>query len=624
MSRGGLADALIGEIEFPIWQGGAALLARQQAEAARAFDRFMTPRPKVSGRAAGLWRVAQGSNAVVLKKIHNGGTHTGKQLGNQLDYLFSKAAAVFGNMADLDPRARTLDGDQRKAVVDQWSDEWTGDPKNGQTTHLLVSFPFDVSAERARPVVEEWCMELFQSGLHAEGEEWAYVAALHTDRVNKHVHVVVNNRGLENGDWFFMAKDHAFNLDFMKERLVGIAGEHGLFLDKSSRLDRGILTYGPSRAEIERAAREGRAPIENRRQGRALSDALDQIQRNIETLRSLAVLATLISDEDLAKKIEAAARLLEQGGIIHHRNQEIVMDLDTIRNRGDLATAFGTWLDESERDISRLPVQDQRELREELYGIASEIVRDLGDNRGAQLMHHAPRTAIYLAQMDGDRITVQDKQKVIGPDGLSEMAAQIGAAAERAGIDPSVIQSRMEIGAANAWQEREWIKADILAVADAKKIDLSSEDGRGRAAELVDTVYAAAARVISRAVPIEQEALSDKLTRTLSAMAEAHAQHGKVEFQNDEHAARFGADFRERYGDNAMARIATGDTNALAVDFPDAGQRRAIARAVAAAGEAHQSVGMSLAQTRQVKEKMAEQEADEQQRSRSKDLGHEL
>ena len=41
-------------------------------------------------------------------------------------------------------------------------------------------------------------------------------------------------------------------------------------------------------AVIERAAREGREPIEARRQGRALSDALDQIQRNIETLRILA------------------------------------------------------------------------------------------------------------------------------------------------------------------------------------------------------------------------------------------------------------------------------------------------------------------------------------------------
>lgn len=624
MNRGGLAKALIGEIEFPIWQGGAGMLAFQQAEVAREFDRFMTPKPKVSGRAAGLWRVAQGSNAAVLKKIHNGGTHTGKQLGNQLDYLFSKAAAVFGNMADLDPRARTLDGDQRKAIIDQWSDEWTGDPKNGHTTHLLVSFPFDVSGERAKPVVEEWCMEMFQSGLHSDGEEWAYVAALHTDRVNRHVHVVVNNRGLENGDWFYMAKDHAFNLDFMKERLVEIAAGQGMFLDKSSRLDRGILTYGPSRAEIERAAREGREPVEARRQGRALSDALDQIQRNIDTLRSLAVVATLISDEDLARKIEAAADLLEQGGIINHRNQEIVMDAETIRNRGDLANAFGNWLDESEKDISRLPVQEQREMREELYGIASEIVRDLGDNRGAQLMHHAPRTPVYQAQMDGDRITVEDKHKVIGPDGSKEMTAQIGAAAEKAGLDPIVIQSRMETGAANAWQEREWIKADILAVADAKKIDLSSEEGRGRVAELVDTFYAAAARTISRAVPIEQEATNDKLTRTLSAMAEAHAQHGKVEFQNDEHAARFGSDFRERYGENAMSRIAAGDTNALAVDFPDAGQRRAIARAVAAAGEAHQSVGMTLAQTRQVKEKMAEQEADEHHVSRRKDLGHEL
>ena len=35
MNRDGLAKALIGEIEFPIWQGGAGMLAFQQAEVAR-------------------------------------------------------------------------------------------------------------------------------------------------------------------------------------------------------------------------------------------------------------------------------------------------------------------------------------------------------------------------------------------------------------------------------------------------------------------------------------------------------------------------------------------------------------------------------------------------------------
>ena len=39
-----LMKALIGEIEFPIWQGGAGMLAFQQAEVAREFDRFMTPK----------------------------------------------------------------------------------------------------------------------------------------------------------------------------------------------------------------------------------------------------------------------------------------------------------------------------------------------------------------------------------------------------------------------------------------------------------------------------------------------------------------------------------------------------------------------------------------------------
>jgi hypothetical protein len=65
--------------------------------------------------------------------------------------------------------------------------------------------------------------------------------------------MVVNNRGTVNDSWFFMAKEHVFNLEVMKERMVAIAAEEGVFLDATSRAERGLLTYGPSRAEIERA-----------------------------------------------------------------------------------------------------------------------------------------------------------------------------------------------------------------------------------------------------------------------------------------------------------------------------------------------------------------------------------
>src|SRR5690606_30713164 len=149
-----------------------------------------------------------------------------------------------------DPNGRSLSKEERKEIVEMWSDGWTGAPKNGQTTHLLLSFPADLSPKKAKLIAEAWASEMFQSGAHAD-DEWAYVAALHTDRANPHVHIVVNNRGIENGTWFFMSKSHVFNLDMMKERIVEIGAEDGVHLDATSRLERGILSYGPSRAEIE-------------------------------------------------------------------------------------------------------------------------------------------------------------------------------------------------------------------------------------------------------------------------------------------------------------------------------------------------------------------------------------
>jgi type IV secretion system T-DNA border endonuclease VirD2 len=174
-----------------------------------------------------MWQVAQSGSAAVLKKIARGGTHDARSLRVQMNYLFSKAEAVFGNMVVHDPDARSIDPEGRAQIVADWSDAWTGAPKNGHTTHLLMSFPSHVRPAQAKIIAEAWAAEMFQSGAHQE-DEWSYVAALHTDRAHPHVHIVVNNRGLMNDTWFYMAKDHVFNLALMKSRMAEIAEEEGV------------------------------------------------------------------------------------------------------------------------------------------------------------------------------------------------------------------------------------------------------------------------------------------------------------------------------------------------------------------------------------------------------------
>ena len=168
MARG-VAEALMGEI---------AILRPHRGHLAGIAAGGPKPAPKggAVARRARLWRAGQGGHAAVLKKIHRGGTHSPKQLGAQLDYLFSKAEWCTGNIVDFDPRRQTLSPEERAEIVTTWSDGWTRSPKNGHTTHLLMSLPLHVRPRTARAIGEDWATEMFESGTH--GDTWSYVAVL--------------------------------------------------------------------------------------------------------------------------------------------------------------------------------------------------------------------------------------------------------------------------------------------------------------------------------------------------------------------------------------------------------------------------------------------------------------
>ena len=604
----GLADDLIGEIRLRRAGGRVAPdsglgKARGRRSGGSSF----------SARARDLWRVGQGSNAAVLKKIARGGTLTPGRLKSQLRYLFTKSHALFGNTIGLDPEAEVLTAEQRRAIALDWSDGWRGDPKNGHTTHLLISFPYDLAPRKALRIAEAWAFEMFQSGTHMQ-DEWAYVAALHTDRSHPHVHIVVNNRGLEHGEWFFMAKDHAFNLAIMKERLVEIAGGMGVELDASSRLERGILTYGPSRAEIEEAAREHRPVRERALHGPALEEGLAVVSRSAATLRTLAGIASLARLKDVKLRMERAAAILEAGGILSSKTLEgEMMDLQTTdvpHTRQSLDRVFAAWLDRVEGEIATLGPEDRREMRTELAEVTTAILRDLGDARGAELVMEPPRSALYRTELGDSAIARGTVTKTLSRTAALEMRTTVLEAAEAIGIDRSAMTRRLEHPAANAWQEREWVKADLQAVSRARGLDLDHADQRHQTAEMVDRFYATAAKVLNHALGVEHardtvhSRESDRLVRTLETLARVHRQHSRVEFEQEDHAERFAHDLKERYGETVMEQIASGDDRALAADFPEARPRREIARALVAAAESHESMGLSRRQAEMARERL--------------------
>lgn len=573
----GMAEAVLGEIDLLRPQRGRG---KGGVQARQGFS--------FSPKAGQFWRFALGSNAAILKKIGKGGTASSKELSGQMSYLFSKSTAIFGNAVTHDPNAKGLAPEERREIVETWVDGWRGTPKNGHTSHLLMSFPAHVRPEKAQLIAEAWAFEMFQSGEHQD-DEWAYVAALHTDRPHPHVHIVLNNRGLMNESWFYMAKDHVFNLAMMKERMVAIAAEEGVYLDATSRAERGILTYGPNRAEIERARREGRAPEERMREGRALEDALATFSRSAEVMRGLLHVAALTELPEVSARIAEAEAVLRRGGVIHPFP---VLEADA--ERADLDRHFNGWMAATEEKIWRMPVAERKALREELHGYAEEIARALGDARGAELLRQRPQSEIYGIAFEEDNLRRGGETVRLRPGAVDALRDGILGAASGAGLNPETIARRLETGAANAWEERDWIRADLFVIAGRRRLDLRDPVQAGTVSGQLDGFYAKAEALIDHARVQERLEPNDRLVRTLHAMAGIMEAEGRIEFRGDAHAERFAEELRRRYGDGIVAELAAGRTEALAGDVSDPERRRWIARAVVSAAKSHVAFGLTL------------------------------
>ncbi len=590
----GVAEAVLGEINFLRPQQGR-VKAGGSSSPKRGFS--------FSTRASQLWRFSLGSNAAVLKKIGKGGTANAKELAAQMDYLFSKSASIFGNGVVLDAYAKGLTIDERNDIVDDWVEDWRGSPKNGHTTHLLMSFPSHVRPEKAKLIAEAWAFEMFQSGEHQD-DVWSYVAALHTDKAHPHVHMVVNNRGTVNDSWFFMAKEHAFNLEVMKERMVEIAAEEGVFLDATSRAERGLLTYGPSRAEIERARVEGRAPEERPREGKALEDALATMARTADVMRSLQHVAALTGLPEIGDKIAKAEEVLRRGGML----QPFPGDAATAE-RADLDRHFSGWMAEAEGKIRKVPFAERKEMRDELYGYAIDIAKGLGDARGAQLLQMLPQTKLYGTGLEGDCL-IQGREAVdLQPGVADRLKADIVGKAMTLGLSSDRMAERLETGAANAWEERDWVRRDMLVLSGRRHADLRNPEQSRKVVDDLEGFYEAAAKLLEHAREHDVAPENDRLLRALGSMGRIMQTDGKVEFRGDAHAERFADELRHRYGKGVVAELANGRTDALNGDFEDAGQRTWIARAVVSAAKSHVAFGMTLKEARHAEQRLASQPA---------------
>lgn len=323
----------------------------------------------LSGSLLNKWNFAEGSRAAVFKKIASGGTHTRHQMRRQMDYINTKAQYTFGFSDALTDERRQSEA-SLEAIADSWEASWQGTPKNGHTSHLLISFPPDTAPRDAAAIAEEMCERAFGSEKEFADDRWEYIAALHTDRSHPHVHVLVNNRGVENGSWFYLSNklDAPFTYQGFRNLMVSVAQDYGVHLEATTRYERGDLQYSPSSAQW----RQGREPGQRALTDRVLGMLIDEAEEWGEVAKAAKMVGN-------ARVAEVADRMIQ--GIATQNpisRKEFEMVLENVETPEDFAAAVRGWAEEVRDTVLTLPPEMQGKHFAEIDGVLSDMKRDYG------------------------------------------------------------------------------------------------------------------------------------------------------------------------------------------------------------------------------------------------------
>ncbi|WP_299479585.1 relaxase/mobilization nuclease domain-containing protein [uncultured Paracoccus sp.] len=323
----------------------------------------------LSGSLLNKWNFAEGSRAAVFKKIASGGTHTRHQMRRQMDYINTKAQYTFGFSDALTDERRQSEA-SLEAIADSWEASWQGTPKNGHTSHLLISFPPDTAPRDAAAIAEEMCERAFGSEKEFADDRWEYIAALHTDRSHPHVHVLVNNRGIENGSWFYLSNklDAPFTYQGFRNLMVSVAQDYGVHLEATTRYERGDLQYSPSSAQW----RQGRVPGQRALTDRVLGMLIDEADEWGEVAKA----AKMVGNERVA---EVADRMIH--GIATQNpisRKEFEMVLENVETPEDFEAAIQGWAERMRDKVLELPPEMQGKHFTAIGSFLDDVKQDYG------------------------------------------------------------------------------------------------------------------------------------------------------------------------------------------------------------------------------------------------------
>lgn len=466
-----------------------------RADAVRAVNPALFDRgwSKVSGSASGgfgkraqMIRAARGHSPAIFKAIRQGGCHTGAQLRAQLSYLTTKSSFILDSRGTHDGKKLLSPGEIERVArrfENQWNERHA--PKLGHTAHLLMAFPIGTRSSEAQEITREICERFFEG----DGAQFDYIAAIHEDRAHPHAHIVLNRRS-KDGEMFFLGKDHHFNYDAFREAMVEAAERHGLRLEATRRLDRGVLTRAASDVEIRKAMEEGRAPVERQRTGADFDHAIAEVARNAAIYRGLAAEASRSNFHDVAEALSWAGDVLARGDRI--QSDGVLYMSDDVYDFDELIDRFSQNIRQIEGLIERAPASERPVIERKLTDVLREVshLQPLGD-RSYTLHEPVSPDGIYAAPN-----LVEAHRDQLEAPGLK---ARITEAVQGTGIDSDAVLARMREGAGNAALEQQWLAQDLRAIAKEEQLDLRDTAQRDQAMDRLEDVHGKLGDVLTEA-----------------------------------------------------------------------------------------------------------------------------
>ncbi|MEQ5872059.1 relaxase/mobilization nuclease domain-containing protein [Sagittula sp. NFXS13] len=431
-----------------------------------------------------LARAAAGHRPAVFKAIRGGGTHTKSQLVNQLDYLTTKSTHIVDSSGFLDGKAKLEAGDI-KDLTERFAKRWDAGfkPKLGQTTHMLMSFPIGTRGEDVRDIATDVAERFFQT----DAGHFDYIIAVHEDRDHPHAHLVLNRRSQE-GEFFFLGRNHRFNYDDFRLAMVEEAEKYGVRLEATRRVDRGVVHYPARTSEVYAAKEEGRAPRERERVGADLTRTLAEIANTRTVYHSLAAEASREAREDIAAALFRAGEVLAHGGQVD-RTGDVYMAED--QSFEDLRSLYAEKLARVQGMIAEKSDSERPVLEKRLIEIQTQVqhMQPLG-LRSSTLSEVPSEGGVYSeANIDTNQL-----ERLAEPG----LRSRIDAALRGTGISTSEVVARIETGASNAALEHQWIANDLAKVAEARDLNLERRADLEQARDILNDVHVALGTLLER------------------------------------------------------------------------------------------------------------------------------